>query len=740
MNPRYTKPAGCTGCSLQASGYGFAPPTGPTDARLIFIGEALGYEEAIHGEPFYGAAGGTLSRVLQRAGIDRRHVRIANVVSCRPPNDYLSGAPWEDHAINSCRQYLQPVLDAVPDNAVVVPLGATALTAILNLRGVPGITVKDFHGTITRSVDDRYWVVPTFHPSHLQRGAMSLLEVVTQDVQLANKISERGFSRSASQLVIDPHPDWLSAWVDDHLRRCREDAAGTHLSLDTEFAEKAGGADESELVADATTSVSPITRVNGGNDALTGWTVPYRQPYIGLIDRLLTGVQNASSWVWLWNKYADLDHLRNAGHKIDNYSYVDGMWLWHYLQSDLPRGLGFVAPMASDFGAWKHWGKDPKLEGRYAAADGLQNWRTCMWLLTTAARQRMWEIFLRDWHERDCYVLRPSYEQGVPINRHELERFHQELQRKLASVLARLKTTAAEGVLKPKLGYARKPTVKCDECDGKGYRTIHDDGDDGVGSFDTPCDVCKQTGRLPQLKPPASIIGKSKAGGSEAKSTYMIEGVRLVEREVEVTIRVCVECGAQQVGPRHRCPQPKAPRLPKGTPKADRASAKYPRPVGRIETRVVLVPRYFWQLPFNPDAPAQVLGYLASQSIPAPIDKKKQRATTNKKALKQLQEAHKDDPFFQLQLDWKAVQKVDATYAVGTLARLDKDDRVHPEILPAPSTFRDASRNPNIQNVVADKAGPEGLASGFRRCVEARDGVPSNRTADELAAWEARWS
>ena len=48
-------------------------------------------------------------------------------------------------------------------------------------------------------------------------------------------------------------------------------------------------------------------------------------------------------------------------------------------------------------------------------------------------------------------------------------------------------------------------------------------------------------------------------------------------------------------------------------------------------------------------------------------------------------------------------------------------------------------QNPNLQNVVADKAGPEGLASGFRRCVESRDGIPANRTAAEIEQWQNRW-
>jgi uracil-DNA glycosylase len=758
MQPRFAKPS-CHGCSLEHSGFGFAPPSGPVGAPLTFIGEALGYEEAIQGEPFYGAAGGVLSRLTQRAGIDRRQTRIANVCSCRPPGDYLVGAPWEEQAINYCRQYLQPVLDSVPPNGVVVPLGATALASIMQLRGVPGIAVKDWHGTVSRDPSNRFWVVPTFHPSHLQRGAMNLLEVCTQDLALAKRISEQGFTRAPADLIVDPHPDWFAHWCDVHGQRVEHDPEGVHLSCDTEFAEKAGGADESEVVLGD--GSSPITRINGGNDAVTGWTVPYREPYIGIYERLLQRVAAARGWIWFWNKYADVDKLARAGHTVRNELCLDGMWLWHYLQSDLPRGLGFVAPMASDFGPWKHWGKDPQKEGIYAAADGVQNWRTCMWLLTAAHKQGIWDLFVNDWHERDVYVLRPAFEQGVPTDRDALEKFHAELQVKLGSVLARIKQTAAQGVLKPKLGYSKLPLPKIPTWFADCLKAKHDfqtlhviDGQPGFrGQF-----VCKTCDRREPwtVTPPASILGKPKKGGGEAKSQYMLEGVRLVEREIEVTVTCCITCGVDDIGPKHRCKVQRTQNTQRRTRRdrdvptavgegtaaivADGAGSDAPPRVACLVQKSVLQRRFFWQLPFNPDAPTQVLQYLAQQGIEAPIDKKKGKKTTAKKALQDLQKKHADDPFFQLQLDWKAVQKVDSTYAVGALARLDKDDRLHPEFLPKPSTFRDSCVGVNLQNVVADKAGPDGLASGFRRCIVARDGVPATHTPEELAAWETRWA
>ncbi len=766
QNPRFIRPATCAGCALDQSGFGFAPPSGPPGAALTFVGESLGYEEAIAGEPFYGSAGGVLSRILHRCGINRAHCRIGNVVSCRPPGDWLAGAPWEHHAVASCRQYLAPLLASVPNGGAVVTLGAVALGAVLGMSG-KGITVKDFHGTVHRV--DRgdgtgYWVVPTFHPSHLQRGAMNLLEIVCSDIRLAEGISRNGFNRSPSQLIIDPSPEWLAGWCDAHLSLVSLNPEGTHLSLDTEFLEKSPGVDESEVLD--WNAQSPMTRINGGNDRLTGWTVPAREPYLGIFRAFMRELNQHRGWAWFWNKYSELDHFQAAGIECSDLMAIDGMWLWKHLQSDVPRGLGFVAPLASDFGAWKHWANDKEKEGAYAAADGVQNWRTNMWLMRSSVAHGIWDVFMRDWHERDQYCLRPAHVMGVPINRDGLVKFHESLQVKLGGILERIKTTAARGVLKPKGGYATRPgysklaffkAIGCADClKNKEHDTywIEQSITGGVGA-QGGCRTCGEGGGVSgDPPPPASILGKPKKGGAEAKTQYMNEGVTLVEKEVDVDVRVCDTCGAEGVGPKHRCPLPpraksKGRRVRKsGTADPDpatsqvediQAEAPAARPVASLVSARRLQTRWFWQLPFNPDAPAQVLAYLEQQGIEAPFDKKKQRKTTAKKALADLQKRYVNDPFFQLQLDWKAVQKVDSVYAVGTLAILDKDDRAHPEYLPIPSTLRDSARHPNLTNVVADKAGVQGLAAGFRRVVEARDGVPPGVTEAELQAWSDRW-
>ena len=66
---------------------GYQPVIGegnPT-ARVMFVGEAPGKQEAASGRPFVGSAGRVLDRLLAVAGIGREDVYITNVVKDRPP-------------------------------------------------------------------------------------------------------------------------------------------------------------------------------------------------------------------------------------------------------------------------------------------------------------------------------------------------------------------------------------------------------------------------------------------------------------------------------------------------------------------------------------------------------------------------------------------------------------------------------------------------------------------------------
>ncbi|MGE5227910.1 MAG: uracil-DNA glycosylase, partial [Planctomycetaceae bacterium] len=93
--------AGCTRCGLAATRTQVVFGVGDPQADLMFIGEAPGFHEDRQGEPFVGAAGQLLTRMLGEIGLAREQVYIANVLKCRPPGnrDPLPGeieacTPW----------------------------------------------------------------------------------------------------------------------------------------------------------------------------------------------------------------------------------------------------------------------------------------------------------------------------------------------------------------------------------------------------------------------------------------------------------------------------------------------------------------------------------------------------------------------------------------------------------------------------------------------------------------------
>src|SRR5262249_42936427 len=80
--------AGCRRCpQLAATRTQTVFGVGPIDAELCFIGEAPGADEDAQGEPFVGAAGQLLNRIIAACGMKREEVFICNILRCRPPGN-----------------------------------------------------------------------------------------------------------------------------------------------------------------------------------------------------------------------------------------------------------------------------------------------------------------------------------------------------------------------------------------------------------------------------------------------------------------------------------------------------------------------------------------------------------------------------------------------------------------------------------------------------------------------------
>jgi DNA polymerase len=165
--------AGCTRCRLAETRTQVVFGVGGHDADLMFVGEAPGYHEDRQGEPFVGAAGKLLDRLLGEIGILRSQTYIANVLKCRPPGNR---DPQPDE-IEACSDYLREQLRVI-DPMVVATLGNFA-TKLLLKRNV-GIT--RLRGQVYPWWNRR--LVPTFHPAAALRGGERVLGQMQEDFAL----------------------------------------------------------------------------------------------------------------------------------------------------------------------------------------------------------------------------------------------------------------------------------------------------------------------------------------------------------------------------------------------------------------------------------------------------------------------------------------------------------------------------------------------------------------------------
>jgi uracil-DNA glycosylase len=151
---------------------------GDINAQLMFIGEAPGADEDVQGEPFVGAAGQLLTRIIQAMGLRRDSVYIANILKCRPdtPGQRSGNRKPTPEEMQTCIPYLHEQIDLIGPK-VIVALGATAVEGLLGKTA--GITRLRGHWQIYRGIP----LMPTYHPAYLLRNqALSEKRNVWEDM------------------------------------------------------------------------------------------------------------------------------------------------------------------------------------------------------------------------------------------------------------------------------------------------------------------------------------------------------------------------------------------------------------------------------------------------------------------------------------------------------------------------------------------------------------------------------
>lgn len=133
-------------------------------AKIMFIGEAPGRNEAKTGRPFCGAAGKILDELLNSAGIERSEIYITNIVKDRPPEN-RDPLPSE---IEIYGPFLDRQIEIIQPK-VIATLGRYAMSYIMPKFGLEFELepISQNHGKIFDGVASYgdIKVVPLYHPA-----------------------------------------------------------------------------------------------------------------------------------------------------------------------------------------------------------------------------------------------------------------------------------------------------------------------------------------------------------------------------------------------------------------------------------------------------------------------------------------------------------------------------------------------------------------------------------------------
>lgn len=454
---------------------------------VLLLGEALGADEAEQGAPFVGKAGFRLTRMIEWAGFKREDFSIANAVWCRPPDNKLEGTSFEAAAVAHCREaHWQRLVEA---HQVVVPLGNVPTAALLGFKGI--LQKRGYPQQVGGQV-----VIPTLHPSFIQRGQAKWTAAVINDLQKAVKFAREGYQPIFKAYTLDPSPLEALRWAEEFER---DAAAGKcrYLSFDIETPGK--GEDEDELEDDGKDQTWRIERIGFAYRAHHALSVPFEPLYFAAIRKLLaSGIDKV-----VWNAGFDVPRLRRAGFEIGGLTH-DGMVAWHILHSDLPKRLGCVATFTCpEQTAWKHLsGAQPAF---YNATDADVELRSMEAIERDLRAGQLWDVYQRDVLDLEP-VLHRMERAGMPIDGGVRAESAQLLAAELAETTAKMAAAVPLGARRIAHVYQRPPADTtgllvrpgirairvCPGCDQAGPRKDH------FKAFKKKCNPC--AGLVPVLR------------------------------------------------------------------------------------------------------------------------------------------------------------------------------------------------------------------------------------------------
>ena len=431
----------CRGCALEEKGEIFIPADGLGTNKVLLVGDAGDVYGAKNvrrsgtgnnGTPLSGPSGWFIDRNLKRIGATRPQFLIANTIWCQAPYlgfaDRAERVPEASLALEHCRPYLDDLIQRMKPKAIV-PMGNVALRRITGCSGI------ERHHAYYMSTPYGIPAIPTFHPSYILKGNAKLSGLWCYAVKRALDVALKAERPKQYDLLLDPPLD--------EARRYLSRAGTLVCDIETPMSDDV----EEDERDDASYT---IVRISFSNLAGTAISLPWQPPYISLIKETL---KHATELVF-WNQNYDLPRLRANGCDIGA-RVVDAMYSWHWLQSDLPKALGFVAPLFVCVEPWKHLSNQEP--ARYSALDSAITMDTYLGIKKQLESEGRWKGF-----EEHCVDVFPILERmsdaGVMLDIDEQTRFKERLEQERDEVLAQLQREVPEEVKPLKVWKKRGPS------------------------------------------------------------------------------------------------------------------------------------------------------------------------------------------------------------------------------------------------------------------------------------------
>lgn len=458
-------------CPLSKLGYSFSVPDGKGTAGVAIIGEGLGGDEAIDGKPFrpHAQAGSKLEEAfrLSGRGFTRDMFLIWNIIACQPPGNRLEGMWYEDRAISSCKEHFNRVVGEfhTPFTRTILALGNIPLRVLTGVTGQAKDkqSISYLRGYV---LDSEYGpIIGSYHPSFLKRGNPNFTPVLVADLEKAVDVA-RGKITDYPGHKDYVKPNYIEyPGLDDvesfYNRVVDNERLIVSCDIETPTSKDLDEDEREEL------EEGEIVQIQFSVEKKTGIAIPWKEPYLGFIGKILATRNNKLGYNW-WN--FDRPRVTNAG-CIVNGKVIDLMWCFKHWHPRLERALQKVACLFGFPFPWKH------LFGANLQYYGCSDVDAPLWIWEKLPRM-MKEVGIWEGYKESVLGLDPILERarkvGIPVNEerrvelfYELskrkDRVNGELQKgipdEIRNISPKRKMVDSRGKVSFSYGYIREPKV-----------------------------------------------------------------------------------------------------------------------------------------------------------------------------------------------------------------------------------------------------------------------------------------